>query len=50
MARRFIPTHFNRDGTAKKSYPTKDAAREQGLKQGKNAYRCEFCGSWHIGG
>jgi hypothetical protein len=47
--------HLNADGTAKKSYDTKAAAKA-GIKSpgAKNVgklepYRCRWCNGWHIG-
>lgn len=47
--RRPLPNHFKRNGKPKKPL-TRDEAAEQASLHRKNAYRCDFCGHWHIGG
>ncbi len=47
MSKRIIPQHFRRDGRAKRSLSRTQA--EKLAKQYKQkAYRCTFCGAWHL--
>lgn len=48
-------THWRADGAAKTPYPSRAealvAADERARQAGTelNVYRCDFCGSWHMG-
>ncbi len=49
-------THWRADGRPKMAYPSQSEAlvaadvraKEAGVEL--NVYRCDFCGSWHMGG
>lgn len=34
----------------KKDYSRESTARRVAFRRGKIAYKCEYCGNWHIGG
>lgn len=46
---RLLPGHFRPDGRAKRPMNRSFAQREA-KRQGKRAYKCDFCPYWHIGG
>ena len=45
---RLLRNHFRMDGKAKKVYPSRESAWTSANAQGGTAYRCTFCGLWHI--
>ncbi len=47
---RMLGEHFNANGKPKKSYKDPKEAQVAAYDAGKEAYKCEFCGDWHIGG
>lgn len=51
--RRLVPAplraHLTRQGDAKVRL-SKAAAKEMAARLGKDCYRCEVCGEWHLGG
>ena len=50
MTERMISEHFNVDGKPKRLFGNWYLAKQEALKQCKQAYRCGFCGGLHIGG
>lgn len=48
---RLLAEHFRPDGKPKTAYPTQTEAQRAAHAYGKRwAYRCGFCGKFHIGG
>jgi hypothetical protein len=44
--KRLVGEHFKRDGTPKRSWPTKVKA-QTGIPLNQHAYLCGVCGLWH---
>ena len=53
--KRGASSHYNRDGSAKRSYDTAQTAQVVAIRQGEQegatlvAYKCSSCLSWHVG-
>ena len=41
--------HFRPDGQPKRTWPTRAEAERAAYLHNREAYRCTFCGCWHIG-
>jgi hypothetical protein len=48
MAKRIVPTHFNKDGKPKRGYVKESVARTEAARFGKTYYRCDFCDRFHL--
>ena len=47
---RILGEHFRADGQPKQAWPTLTEAHRAACAYGKTAYKCSFCGGFHIGG
>jgi hypothetical protein len=47
--KRLFPEHFKKNGTAKVSYPSREAALRGITWTNVNAYKCPYCQGWHRG-
>ncbi len=48
VARRLVPTHFNKDGKPKRGYASERVARAEAARLGMSYYRCDFCDRFHL--
>ncbi len=48
VARRLVPTHFNKDGKPKRAYASERVARAEAARLGMSYYRCDFCDRFHL--
>lgn len=49
MENKLIREHFKKDGTPKVKLELENAVALEADIEGVAAYRCDFCGWWHIG-
>jgi hypothetical protein len=47
--KRLVAEHFRPDGRAKRAWRTEAEAKRAAYAYNREAYRCTFCGQWHIG-
>jgi hypothetical protein len=48
MARRIVPTHFNKDGKPKRGYVSEHVAKAEAARFGMTYYRCDVCNRFHL--